>query len=682
MNERTRAKVWRAAVVGGIVLCAGVVSIGCTTSAAPVVPREAKTAATTHVDAPKTRVKLPEVKDRLELPGFDGATGWVNVEHPPTKADLDGRVVLVDFWTSCCINCLQTLPALAAMERRFDGKPFTVIGVHAPKFDGESSPLRLENVVRELGIRHAVAVDSNMAIWRSWGVRAWPTLLVLDARGRAVWADTGEPDTDELAAVIESALADGASRGELASGPATFVKPGAPSPGVLSFPTEVASLGAGRVAVADTGHDRVVVLGKNGVIEQVAGSGDAGFQDGDLAHASFRSPHGIAARGDVVYVADTGNHAIRAIDLAKETVSTVAGTGVIGEHPLAPGDAPAREVALRSPWDVLFMGDQLVVALAGSHQLATFDPAKGTLAWLAGSGRENIVDGGFVQAAFAQPSALATDGKLLYVADSETSSVRAVDLAAHRVTTVVGTGLFDFGDVDGDKARARFQHPLGLAFLNGSLFVSDTYNEKLRRVDPKTGETSTVVTQEPLHQPTGIVVVDGRLLIADSHADGLLRVDPKSGDAQVLVAIDRAPRVAIDPRDPVENGGHADVPASGRAIATLGLSTPPGTHLNLEAPVKLSWVVLDGVVVGERAIKLPGKDAKRGVPFEIGMAEGAKDGSLKGVLEAVLCDDAKTVCTPVRRTVSLVAEAKDPKSPAFAANQPGPAWGVQLPAAK
>jgi thiol-disulfide isomerase/thioredoxin len=624
--------------------------------------------------ADRARVRLPSIADRVELPGFDGATGWLNVEHAPTREDLEGRVVLVDFWTSCCINCMQTLPALSQIEARFRGRPFTVVGVHAPKFDGEASSLRLESTLEELGIRHPVAVDSDMAIWRAWGVQAWPTLIVLDARGRGVWADTGEPDVDELEAVVESALADGAERGELAKGPPTFVKPGEKHDGVLSFPTEVTSLGGRRIAVSDTGHDRVLVVSADGAVEAVAGSGSPGFDDGDLAHATFRSPHGIAARGDVLYVADTGNHAVRAIDLAKGRVSTVAGTGMLGDHALRPGAANAKETALRSPWDVLATGETLVVALAGSHQLATLDPVKGEIALLAGTGRENIVDGPLLQAAFAQPSALATDGERIFVADSETSSVRAVDRTTGLVKTLVGKGLFDFGDADGDAAHARMQHPLGIAFADGALYVDDTYNEKLRRVDPKTGETTTVKVWGGLHQPAGLAVVDGQLLIADSHASRLVRVPKTGGDATPVAVLNAGPRVEIDPRDPVEKAS-SPVRASGPTTVTVSLVPPNGTLLNKDAFVKLAWIEERGLRVKAPTEKVKGSDAQHGIPVEVSLETGASDGSLTGVLEAVLCDTGKTACTPIRRTLRLSARADD-------AHANAATWSIALPSAK
>lgn len=479
-------------------------------------------------------VPLPEDDERVEVPGFEGTAGWLNVDRPLSLADLRGRVVVVDFWTSCCINCLQTLPTLKKLEEDFAGLPFVVVGIHSPKFDEEQDAERLVDIVLDNRIAHPVASDPEMKVWNAWGVAAWPTVAVLDTNGRALWAGAGEPDHDELAAIVRSALRDGEAKGTIASGPLPGLRPEKDTSGVLRYPGKVTALADGGMAIADTGHHRIVIVDKEGKVTDVVGSGAEGKGDGSFAEATFARPAGMAeALGDL-YVADTGSHAIRKIDRKAKTVTTVAGTGELGG--MIRGDGAARPglgVALRSPWDLVTVGDTMFVALAGSHQIGALSPKTGEMRIFAGSGREARIDGDRMKAAFAQPSALAVDRaqKELFVLDSETSSVRAIDLKSGVVRTVVGKDLFVFGDADGDRETARLQHPIGMAWAEGALFVADTYNSKIKRVDPASGVTKTLLggrTDEVVDEPAGIAVIGGDLVIADTNHHRIVRV-PKLG---------------------------------------------------------------------------------------------------------------------------------------------------------
>jgi thiol-disulfide isomerase/thioredoxin len=316
-------------------------------------------------------------------PGFGAATAWLNVDHPLSLEELRGKVVVVDFWTSCCINCIHTLPVLAAIEHRFEGKPVVVVGVHSAKFDVEGEQERLRSIISEYSIRHPIAVDGSMKIWDSWGARAWPSLYVLDPSGRVVWMGSGEPTAETIGTAVESALA----MGPLDPKPLVGLVREKDDSGSLSFPGRAVVLADGTLAIADTGHHRIVLANADGSVIAVAGSGLAGLADGGFSEASFRKPQGIAEKGGIVYVADTENHVLRALDRATRKVTTVAGTGKLGVGPLT-ASAPATSVALRSPWDVLALGDIVYVALAGSHQIAAFSPSKGTIEPFAGEGEE------------------------------------------------------------------------------------------------------------------------------------------------------------------------------------------------------------------------------------------------------------------------------------------------------
>lgn len=478
-------------------------------------------------------VPLPEEADRIEVPGFDGAAQWLNVERPLSLADLRGRVVIVDFWTSCCINCLQTFPTLKRLEEAFHGLPVVVVGIHSPKFDEEGDAERLVDIVLDNRIEHPVASDPEMKVWRAWGVEAWPTVAVLDTNGKALWAGAGEPDYDELSAIVRSVLRQADAKGALAKGPLPGQRPEKDTSGVLRYPGKVTALADGGMAIADTGHDRIVIVDAEGKVTDIVGSGAEGKKDGSFAEAAFARPAGMAEVLGDLYVADTASHAIRRIDRKAKTVTTVAGTGELGGMIRDDAPRPALSTALRSPWDLVTVGDAMFVALAGSHQIGLFSPKTSEIRLFAGSGREARIDGALLDAAFAQPSALALskDGGELFVLDSETSSVRAIDLKSRVVRTVVGKDLFVFGDVDGDRETTRLQHPIGMAWADGALFVADTYNSKIKRVDPVTGVTKTLLggrDDQLVDEPAGLAVIGGDLIVADTNHHRIVRV-PKKG---------------------------------------------------------------------------------------------------------------------------------------------------------
>jgi thiol-disulfide isomerase/thioredoxin/sugar lactone lactonase YvrE len=611
-------------------------------------------------------VELPPIEKRVEIPGWSGATAWLNVDHPITKEELRGRVVVVDFWTSCCINCLHTIPTLHKLEEAFRGQPLVVIGVHSPKFDQEKRADRLRDIVLDNHIEHPVAVDGEMAIWKEWGVEAWPTVAVLDTAGRVIWVTMGEPDAQDLTNVVASALAEGRAQGKLAKGELRGVRREPETGGALRYPGKVLALSSGGLAIADTGHNRIILLDKSGAVEAVVGSGSAGRRDGNYESSSFNRPQGMAEQGRDLYVADTGNHMIRKIDRAAKTVRSVAGTGELGYRRFAEDPELARDTALRSPWDLLAHKGVLYVALAGSHQIGVFDPMKGTVRGFAGSGHEGRKDGDRFGTAFAQPSALATDGKELFVLDSETSSVRAVDLTSGEVRTVVGEDLFVFGDKDGDRETARLQHPIGMAFAEGALWVADTYNSKLKRVDPKTGATRTVLAGA-LSEPAGLSVSGATAFIADTNHHRIVRYALRGASSVEPVALvgltpptaaasSGAPASAsapkIDPADPVAALGTLRIAAGKPSRVRVAWKLPEGTGVNEEAPVKLVWAEMKGLARLPDPVRAKGAEAQSGIDVTVEPAPGASAGSLTGVLELVTCDVAThRVCVPIRRTV-------------------------------
>jgi sugar lactone lactonase YvrE len=357
----------------------------------------------------------------------------------------------------------------------------------------------------------------------------------------------------------------------------------------------VLALSGGGLAVADSGHHRLLLLDAAGKLVRVVGSGLEGFSDGTAEVASFRSPQGLAERDGALYVADSGNHAVRRVDLLSGRVETLAGTGRKGEGAIQPA-ADARTASLRSPWDLTFLGDTLWIAMAGSHQLWKLDVRSGALSAGAGSGREGLDDGPLAEATFAQPSGLATDGHVIYVADSEASAIRRVDPAAGTVRTLVGEGLFDAGLRDGSLARARFQHPQGLALDRGVLWVADTFNGAVRRISLADGQVSTVA--RGLAQPGGLTVAAGRLVVADTDhhrlvtptpGTGVLALVPLTGVARPSVRGVERPVLATRTL-PLQHLEDAPV-ASGGGELVLEVRLPEGHTFTAGAPQRVELTV-------------------------------------------------------------------------------------------
>ncbi|MFJ6573906.1 NHL domain-containing thioredoxin family protein [Streptomyces sp. NPDC091292] len=446
-------------------------------------------------------------RTRVRAPELIGKGGWLNTGGSDlTLADLRGRIVLLDFWTFCCINCLHVLDELRELEERHRDT-VVIIGVHSPKFVHEAEHQAVVDAVERYGVEHPVLDDPELTTWKQYAVRAWPTLVVIDPEGYVVAQHAGEGHAHALAKLVEELEAEHGAKGTLRRGDGPYVAP-EPVATDLRFPGKALALPSGRLLVSDTTRHQLVELEADGetVVRRI-GSGARGFADGPAAEAAFSEPQGLALLDDMtVVVADTVNHALRALDLASGAVVTLAGTGRQWWQG-SPTSGPAREVDLSSPWDVAVFQGRVWIAMAGVHQLWTYDPAERTVAVAAGTTNEGLVDGPGADAWFAQPSGLAATADRLWVADSETSALRWVDTEG-AVHTAVGTGLFDFGHRDGAAGQALLQHPLGVTALpDGSVVVSDTYNHALRRYDPATGEVTTLATD--LREPSDAVLVGG-----------------------------------------------------------------------------------------------------------------------------------------------------------------------------
>jgi thiol-disulfide isomerase/thioredoxin len=460
------------------------------------------------VTTSRVRVRAPELRGR----------GWLNTGGQELSlGELRGRIVLLDFWTFCCINCLHVADELRPLERAY-ADVLVTIGVHSPKFEHEADPVALAAAVERYGIEHPVLDDPGLLTWQQYAVRAWPTLVLIDPEGYVVAQAAGEGHADGLGRLIEELIAEHEAKGTLRRGDSPYVPPPVQHTD-LRYPSKAVVTPLGTLLVADAGQHSLAELGSDGerVLRRI-GTGERGHVDGDAETARFAEPQGLvllpaavaAEVGYEVVVADTVNHALRGVRLRDGQVSTIA---------RAPEGVPL------SPWDVAWWQARVVVAAAGTHQLWEFDPATGAFEVLAGTSAEALRDGPLDEAAFAQPSGLAADGDRLWLADAETSALRYVE--GGRVHTAVGQGLFDFGHVDGPAAVALFQHPLGVSVLpDGSVVVCDTYNNAVRRYDPVRDEVSTLATD--VAEPSGAVLVgeslvDGSLVVVESAAHRLTR---------------------------------------------------------------------------------------------------------------------------------------------------------------
>jgi thiol-disulfide isomerase/thioredoxin len=547
---------------------------------------------------------------RVRAPELVGAGGWINTGGKSlTLADLRGKIVLLDFWTFCCINCLHVLDELRELEEKHRDT-LVIVGVHSPKFVHEAEHQAVVDAVDRYDVRHPVLDDPELVTWKQYAVRAWPTLVVVDPEGYVVAQHAGEGHAHAIAALVAELETAHAAKGTLRRGDSPYVPPTA-EPGALRFPGKALLLPGGSYLVADSGHHSLVELGPDGetVLRRI-GSGERGLLDGPAELARFSEPQGLALLPDgTVVVADTVNHALRRVDLGTGAVSTLAGTGRQWWQN-SPTSGPATEVDLSSPWDVAWFDGQVWIAMAGTHQLWTFDPAAGTVAVAAGTTNEGLVDGPAAEAWFAQPSGLAATPDRLWIADAETSALRYVSRESKEIRTAVGTGLFDFGLRDGDAAQALLQLPLGVTVLpDGSVAVLDTYNHALRRYDPATDRLSTLATD--LREPSGAVVVDGDIVVVESARHRLTRLRLPEEAVQVQAAAHRTQRPATEVNPGTLQLDVIFTPPTGQkldetygpATRLLVSSTPPellldgsGPDTALSRELRLDPAVTEGVL--------------------------------------------------------------------------------------
>lgn len=441
----------------------------------------------------------------VRAPQFPRDRTWLNTPKPLSLRDLRGRVVLLDFWTYGCINCLHVLPDLAWLDQKYADQ-LVVIGVHTPKFAHEQSETAVQQAIQRYGIQHPVVNDCDRTLWNQYAVRAWPTLVVINPSGYIALQVAGEGQLSRIDSEIAALLGQQPDPNPKPIPPTPISPPSTARVTQqeinLNFPGGIwVDEQCDRIFIADTGHHRLVVTDLHSNPQTVIGTGQSGWQDGDWATAQFSMPQGLTFDPvqQQLYVADTGNHLIRCVDLNLGHVKTLAGTGCQSRI-IYPHGGQGLDVDLNSPWGLALIYPYLYISMAGSHQIWALDLATNQISTLIGTGAEACVDGSPAIAAFAQPSGLCldrctevcTDRPNLYVADSESSSIRQIDWAAPSVQTLCGSGgLFDFGHQDGIGDQVRLQHCLGVCAIDDSLWIADTYNHAIKQLNLKTRQCVT-----------------------------------------------------------------------------------------------------------------------------------------------------------------------------------------------
>lgn len=470
------------------------------------------------VEAQPGRVGAP-------APELTSKYGWLNLDSSSDLSllKLRGKIVLLDFWTYCCINCMHVIPELKALENKYKAE-LVVIGVHSAKFENERDTNNIRQAVLRYGIEHPVVNDPDFTIWKSYDVHAWPTFVLIDPNGNIVSKFAGEGKLNQIDSQISELIKKHTKI--LNRSPLVLaLEKDKVEQTELSFPGKIAIGMDERLYISDTNHNRIVVSDFEGNILDIIGNGVPGLKDGNFKSAEFNHPQGLQIQSSYLYVADTENHAIRSVDLKTRKVETLAGTGQISRDRV--GGKAGIAQALNSPWDIEVIDRKLYIAMAGLHQLWEMDLDSKVVKALAGSGVENIYDGSFVAGALAQPSGVTSDGETLYVADSEVSAVRALNLKSRQITTLIGHGLFDFGDRDGDFVQAKLQHPLGLSYCSDKIYLADSYNHKIKELDLKTKRIKTL-WQGDLSEPGGLAYFNHRLYISDTNNNKIRILDLKS----------------------------------------------------------------------------------------------------------------------------------------------------------
>ncbi len=625
---------------------------------------------TTETDRSALQAQIREkildirAKHKVHAPDFPAELAWLNVQ-PGAKlslAQLKGKIVLLDFWTYCCINCMHVIPDLKFLKEKYAGRPLAVIGVHSAKFTNEKEAANIRQAVLRYEVEHPVVVDSDFSVWQQYAVRAWPTLVMVDPEGYLLAVFSGEGNRDIIDNYIEVALEIFEKEGKLNPVPLELrPEVSEMANAFLSFPGKVAAHpGKNILAIADSNHHRLVIAAPDGKVLDVVGCGLPGLEDGDFETAHFTHPQGMAFHGEDLIVCDTDNHSLRRVDLASRNVITIAGNGDQSRGGARGGGG--LKTPLNSPWDIFITGNTGYIAMAGPHQIWTVDLQTHRVEPFAGSGHEARRDGDRHEAAFAQPSGIT--GELinshltrLFVADSEISSVRQIDVRSEKVGTLVGGDLFQYGDTDGTGDHVRLQHPLGVAYHDGKIYLADTYNHKIKVIDPNLRTSKTLLGQRApglvdgsapqFYEPSGLAFLHGKMYIADTNNHAIRVADLPTHEVKTLTL---QPKAAAEHH--VEHLVNPHMPAtrlSGQTLSpdamhlALKIELPAGVEFNAGSPLQLLVRTLNEALTFDSSIiTIAAPQTEMRIPFRVQPDFGGT--ALRVELLYYYCHKTRGVC--------------------------------------
>jgi thiol-disulfide isomerase/thioredoxin len=610
---------------------------------APIKTEADRTALQTQI-----REKILDIrtKNKVHAPEFPADLEWLNVRRTGgaklSLAELRGKIVLLDFWTYCCINCLHVIPDLKYLEEKYAGRPLAVIGVHSAKFTNEKEVANIREAVLRYEVEHPVVVDSDFTVWQQYAVRAWPTLVMVDPESYILTIFSGEGNREIIDNYIDVALDIFEKEGKLNPAPVEL-KPeiSEMANAFLNYPGKIAADPAAKhLAIADSNHHRIIIAAPDGKVLDIVGCGLPGHDDGDFETAHFTHPQGLAFYGEDLIVCDTGSHCLRRVDFASRSVTTIGGTGEQARYGARGG--AGLKTQLNSPWDIFIADNTGYIAMAGPHQIWTIDLKTNRVEPFAGSGHEARRDGDRQQAAFAQPSGITGElvgEKLtrLFIADSEISSVRQIDLRSEKVGTLVGGDLFQYGDMDGTGDNVRLQHPLGVAYHEGKIYLADTYNHKIKVIDPNLRTCKTLLGKlEPGHvnggenaarfyEPSGLALLDGKMYVADTNNHAIRVVDLPGKEAITLTLKPQATtdyhalhaEHLVNANTPVTRlGGQTLSPHATQLVLKIAL--PGDAEFNAGSPFHFLARTINGALVFESTpLTISEPKTEMAIPFRV-----------------------------------------------------------------
>ncbi len=592
------------------------------------------------------------LSNKVNAPPFTPGLPWINVSEPLTLEMLKGKIVLLDFWTFCCADCMHILPYLKKLEKQFE-EYLVVIGVHTAKFDNEGKAENIKRAVMRYGIEHPVICDRGYSMWEKYFVREWPTLILIDPEGNIVERIAcSQKPYGKFEIPIATLIQEYESSGELNSQSIPQIQIEAETQSdFLRFPGKViADSHTKRIYISDTGHNRVIVAeldqtaldNANGqsVIARmidIIGSGRIGASDGSFDDATLQNPQGLCLHNGKLLIADTDNHLIRLADFENRTLTTIAGNGkqwlyeAESNYVSGPFKWNAKEIALSSPWDLVADGNRIFVAMAGSHHIWCLDLDTNKIEIYAGTGRESLVDGDRSMSQLSQPSGLSIKDGVLYFVDSETSSVRCIDLKTETVRTLVGEGLFAFGDKDGQGKSVLLQHPLGVVAHKNELLIADSYNHKIKSLQladtavttiSGTGKAGNAISPTQYSEPGGLCLFGNFALIADTNNHRIIALNLNNKEAVVIeIDSDATPSAPSLPNMHIVEIGAKTLKRNSSAKVKVDLNIMHPFHLNEELSLNIYLLESNGLSFtspAEKGLNVQSKSLKPGeTEFEI-----------------------------------------------------------------